>query len=186
MNIQDFFEKYPDTNMAEGIVELGYDDKPAIFANWNDIPAEVYNELESAGYSCEWIDGWITCDSCNKAFRTSPDSYSWEMFGVILGGYAMCGECMDMPEYLESIENIPTKALTCTLLWRHKPLEEYGYQLVQGDYENGFHEGQNDDPKKILASLLEKNPAGRFIFVIDSQGQFDISFSVYQRIENPE
>lgn len=184
--VRTFLEKYPDANTADGCTEPGYDDKPVILANWNNIPEKVFDKLEAYGFSCEWEDEWLVCDRCYKAFRSSPDSYGWEMYGIIGDGEAICGDCIDMPEYLESITNEPHRALTCSLMWEYKPLEQYGYKLIQADYESGFHPGQNDDPQKILASLLEKNPAGRYVFVIDGQGQFDISFSVYEKITESE
>jgi hypothetical protein len=55
---------------------------------------------------------------------------------------------------------------------------------VQEGFENGFRPGQNDDPASILASLLTNDPNGRYIFVIDEQGQFDIDFSVYRKNED--
>lgn len=181
--VRAFFEKYEYCTFAGGCSEPGYDDKPIILANWNNIPSKVYDKLESLGYSCEWEDEWIVCDSCYKAFRSQPDSYSWEMYGIIDESQGcVCGDCIDMPEYLESLENRPHKALTCALMWHYKPLEQYGYKLISDEYENGFYPGQNDDPEKILAACLKQNPAGRFVFVIDGQGQFDINFSIYERI----
>lgn len=183
--VREWFDKHENVMTASGCSEPGYDDKPVILADWNDIPSEEFDALEAAGYSCEWEDEWLVCDSCYKAFRSSPDSYSWEMYGIIGDGDCTCGDCIDMPEYLESLENHPTKALTCSLFYHYKPVEQYGYKLIQDDYENGFYEGQNDDPKTILKSLLDKNPAGRYLFVIDGQGQFDISFSVYKKLSQP-
>lgn len=181
-----WLEKHDNVNTANGCSEPGYDDKPVILANWNNIPQEEFDKLESMGFSCEWEDEWLTCGDCGKAFRCQPNSYGWEMYGIIGDGDCTCGDCIDMQEYLESIENHPTKALTCSLLDAHKPIEQYGYRLIQDDYENGWYPGQNDDPKKILASLLQKNPTGKYIFTIDGQGQFDISFSVYERIVEPD
>lgn len=167
-------------NFAQGCAEPGYDDKPVIMANWNNIEGAIYDALEGEGFSCEWEDEWITCDECGKAFRTSPDSYGWEMFGAIFDGFALCGNCIDAEEYLESIENKPRKALTCSLLDVIDPTE-HGYTLVEDGFENGFHPGQNDDPAKILAGLLENDPQGRFVFAITGQGQFDIEFAVHKR-----
>lgn len=186
MNIKEFYEQYPDSNSAQGCSEPGYDDKPVILANWNNIPAEVYDGLESQGYDCEWEDEWLICDSCFKAFRCSPDSYGWEMFGIIKDGEAICGNCLNMSDYLESIQNNPKQALTCTLQDKRGPIEQYGYELVKTDLESGFYDGQTDNPKQILKSMLLKYPTDKFVFVIDSQGQFDISFSLYKKIRDDQ
>lgn len=172
---------YPDYNITQGCSELGYDDKPVILANWNHVPDKLFDLLEKYGYSCEWEDQWIECGNCYKAFRSSPDSYGWEMFGYIGDGFAVCGNCIDWEEYLEGMENNPRKAVTCSLFYKFSDEITSRYTLVKGEFESGLHEGQNDNPSKILAGLLEKNPAGRYLFVIDGQGQFDIEFSVYEK-----
>lgn len=184
--VSHWLETHENAQSCAGCCEPGYDDKPVILENWNNIPSEEFYKLEAAGFSCEWEDEWVICGNCYKAFRCIPDSYSWEMFGYISDGEAICGNCIDMPEYLESIENKSTHALTSSLMYQYKPLEQYGYKLIQDKYESGLHPGQNDNPKKILTALLAKNPTGRYVFVIDGQGQFDISFSVYERVVCPE
>jgi hypothetical protein len=177
--VQEILEKN-DAIFYDGIVEPGYDNKPAILADWNNIPRDIFIYLEKRGISCEWEDEWISCEECGKLFRCVPDSYGWEMCGVISEGSALCGNCINPAEYLESIENLPTHALTCALLRKINP-EKFGYTLLDDKFENGFYPGQNDDPKIILASLLKDNPNGKYIFVIMDQGQFDISFSVYKK-----
>lgn len=169
-----------DIQFVAGCSEPGYDDKLVALANWNNISSHVFDALESRGISCEWEDEWITCDNCGKAFRTSPDSYGWEMYGHIFDGFALCGDCIDAPEYLESLENKPRTALSCALYRKIDP-SNHGYTLLQDGYENGFHPGQTDDPKNILAALLKTDPSGRYIFVITDQGQFDIDFAVYKK-----
>lgn len=181
-----FFDKYPESNYAVGCSERGYDDKPVILANWNNIPDKVYQALENHGYSCEWEDEWIVCDDCGKAFRSSPDSYGWEMFGYIGDGFAVCGNCIDWDEYLESMENHPKMAVTCSLFHSFSGEIESRYEVVKEGFENGFHQGQNDNPSEILKALLKDDPTGRYLFVINGQGQFDIEFSVYKKITAEE
>ena len=123
----------------------------------------------------------IICDDCGKGFRCSPSSYGWQMYGIILDGYCLCGDCVDPVEYLESIENDPKKALTSILLDKHDP-EKYGYKLFKDDFENGLHPGQNDSPDDILKQAILEHPKGKFIFAMTSQGQFDIYFSIYKKV----
>jgi hypothetical protein len=179
-------KSYPDYQLLNGCVEPGYDDKPVILANWNNVDGKLYDSLENHGFSCEWEDEWITCDNCYKAFRSSPDSYGWEMYGYIGDGFATCGDCIEWEDYLESLENQPRKAVTCTLFAGHEEEITSRYTLVKGEYESGLHPGQNDNPASILESLLKNDPNGRYLFVIDGQGQFDIEFSVYKKAESAE
>lgn len=167
---------------AHGCNEPGYDDKPVLLANWNHVPPHVFDKLEELGYSCEWSDEWATCCECGKAVRTSPNSYDWQPSYIIMHECELlCLECADPDEYYESIENTPSKAASNGFAYKY-PIEDYGYTQVNDDaYTNGFHPGQNDDPKKILSDLLSNDPAGRYIFTLDYTSQFEIGFSVYRK-----
>lgn len=175
-----------DYNYAMGCSEPGYEDIPVILADWNYVPGKLFDLLEKYGFSCEWEDEWLTCDECYKAFRCAGNSYSWEMFGFVGDGYALCGDCIEWDSYLESLENIPQKAVTCSLFYKFENEITSRYSLVKNEFESGFHPGQNDNPSLILENLLKDNPNGKYLFVIDGQGQFDIEFSVYKKIQEQE
>ena len=166
-------------DMACGCVEPGYDDNPVILANWNHVPDKVFTNLESKGFSCEWLDEWITCSDCGKAFRTSPDSWEWQMSGVILDGEALCLECLDPIEYMESLENNPKKALTTAVSDKYNPTK-YGYKLVNDDFESGWY-GTTDNPVEVLKQAQQKQQ-GKYLFAITSQGQFAINFALYRKV----
>lgn len=172
-------------NFYAGCSEPGYNDKDMILCNWNNLSDKLFQFLENSGFACEWEDEWTECDSCNKGFRTSPNSYSWQMFGHIFDGYALCGNCLaaDPIEFLESLENNPCKALTHTLA-DVIDVTKWGYKLVKREFEAGMYEYQFElpSPEEILKSELQKSPDSKFIFVMDSQGQFDIKFSLYRKI----
>jgi len=172
---------------AAGCSEPGYDDNPVILADWNHVSNKTFDSLENKGFSCEWMDEWIMCDECYKVFRSSPNSYDWQMFGVICDGYVLCGSCLseDPIDYLESLENNPHSALTHMLLDVIDP-SNYGYTLNQNGFENGWHPGQNDDPKKILEDMLENNPDNKYIFAMTGQGQFDVEFAIYKKDKENE
>lgn len=165
----------------QGICEPRYEDKAVITANWNNISRKLADVIEQADYAIEWCDEWIECDTCYKIFRCVENSYSWQMFGHVFDGYALCGNCLaaDPVEFLESMENNPHMALTVTLADVIN-VEEWGYELVQEGFENGFHPGQNANPTKILAMVQNQNP-GIYIFVMTGQGQFDIEFALYRK-----
>ncbi len=184
---------------ADEYAEPGYtkdSDKPILFANWNPrrntrIEGNRYvgddmtmPRLERIfahyGYAIEWSDEWCTCDECGHAFRTTGDSYSWSMYGVIADGMGcVCGDCVkvDPTDYLESLENRPT---ACGTILGVDP-EAHGYRKVNDDdesFENGFYGGQDADPRKIYHAL-RKAGAERVLFYLDGVGQFDLAFSVY-------
>lgn len=57
-------------------------------------------------------------------------------------------------------------------------LETAGYKLLADDFENGLCGGQADRPE-LIADALHGQGVERFIFHLDSTGQFDLSFSVW-------
>lgn len=181
--------------LVDGYAEPGYGslegDDLIAFGNWNtftrwddetresitldDTPERVGNLLEKLGVELEWCDEWYTCDQCNKAVRTSPDSYSWKRSYFESDGEITCEACtLEDPEaYLESLEGESNRAITLDV-----DPTKHEYVLAGDRFENGFHEGQAADPGKI-AELLEKMDITRYVFRIDTVGQFDVEFSVY-------
>ncbi len=177
-NFEKLLDKY-DIETVHGCVEPGYEDKMVALANWNNIPEKVQKALEYMGYEIEWSDEWLTCGNCYKAVRSSPNSYGWQKYWAWVSDCEIsCGDCIkESPEdYLETLENNPKVCDTLDL-----DLENLGYELMEDDFENGFHPGQNDSPTEILAKWTEKYPDGKFIFKLDATGQFDIHFSIYKK-----
>lgn len=170
---------------ANGYAEPGYQDpeRGVLFANWNVFPRGVDDILERAGYAIEWSDEWSTCSDCGKAFRTSADSYGWQPSYVILNECELvCRDCVDWSEYLEDLEDDPTRAVQ-----RDCDPADYGYTRVSEprEYENGFHPGQSDDPAAILAALHAEGKT-RIVFRVADVGQFDVHFETWQRIGDDE
>jgi hypothetical protein len=142
--------------------------------------ARVFAALERLGFEFEWDDEWRECDCCHGAVRTSPDSYGWQKyFYENDDGDAICGDCIrDNVEghrdaYLEWLEGNSKRAMTFDL-----DLKALGYQHLCPNFEHGLHHGQDADPKKVAAEI-KRCGAHRFIFEIDSTGQFDMTFSVW-------
>jgi hypothetical protein len=164
---------------AKEYAEPGYSNpkKGILFANWNYFPKGIDSILEGYGYAIEWRDEWSNCGTCDKAFRTSPNSYGWLPSYVIENECELtCHECIadNAGDYLESIEDNPRTALTN----RDIDPEEYGYIKLEGDYENGFHPGSNDDPNKILKTLHSQG-FERVIFRMPSKDQFTVYFECF-------
>lgn len=193
---KDALQQIENLGFASEYAEPGYSDpkKGILFGNWNYFPnvierpnrdkAYFTSILERAGYELEWEDEWSTCQECNRAVRMSPDSYGWTANFVIMNECELlCIDCIakDAATYLESIENDPK--VCCN---SHIDPTEHGYKLVQDRFENGFHPGQNDDPKKIYKQYQDETESKRLIFKLDATGQFDINFSLYEKIQDSE
>lgn len=131
--------------------------------------------LEKLGIALEWDDEWAPCSECGKLIRTQPDSYSWTAsYWLSDGDGIYCQDCLleDPNDYLEYLEGNPDAANTLDL-----DLKSQGYRHVDESYENGWY-GTEDDPHEI-AGNLRKIGVERFIFEVDSVGQFNLTFSVY-------
>lgn len=173
--------------------EPGYEGKLVVCGNYNavskwspddqkstvvdDTPNRVAKMLEKAGAELEWSDEWTSCTDCGKLVRTSADSYGWSQYYHHFEDTSsiVCGDCLkeDPTEYLEALEGSHRKCVTFDL-----DLEEHGYRKLDGEYQNGLYGGQTDDPE-IIAKALKAKGVERFIFDLDSVGQFDLHFSVW-------
>ncbi len=167
---------------SNGYAERGYSDpdKAILFGNWNHVSRRVQDILERAGFKLEWEDEWMTCGNCGKAVRSSADSYGWQPSYVIENECEItCIKCLNgnAESYLESLENDPKTALNVG--FGIDPIQ-YGYQLIRADFENGFHSGQTDDPKKIYKELRAEG-YDRILFEINSVGQFDMHFRAWAK-----
>lgn len=181
--------------------ERGYSTKhdTILFGNWND-PTGYTNRdrtegkasAESAFFAgvakaletcaeLEWSDEWATCNECGGAVRTSADSYQWQRGFVELDGEILCSACARKrpTEILESFENEDNKCLTADL--GISP-GDHEYLKIDQQFENGFYGGQDASPPKIAAALRERGIT-RFVFLLDSVGQFDLRFSVWVHLE---
>lgn len=175
---------------AHGVAEPWYDDVPSAFADWNavtqwdpasrrfitldDTPERFAQAVERAGIRVKWDDEWDTCVECLRAIRISADSYSWLPYYWSSPHGPVCFDCVDPEEYLQDLEGDPSRAVT----WDALDPTEHGYVRIEADLEAGLHPGQNADPNKI-AEALELMGITRYLFKLDSVGQFDATFSVY-------
>lgn len=166
-----------------GIAEPGYASPPSgivIIANWNNPPENAaLSDAEALGCEGFWGDEWRVCEDCQKLVRVQPDSHEWKPIYIQTGdGLIHCQDCILASDlacelYLCSIEGNPLKNVSINL-----DPEKYGYVKILEDQQNGLYGGQSADPRVIAQSLREKEVT-RFIFKIDSVGQFDLTFSTY-------
>lgn len=167
-----------------------------LFANWNgeitnaeartnktDVMHWIASLFERAGIEMEWNDEWTTCGDCGGAVRTSGDCYGWKRsYWQTEDCDIVCHECVKKrpTDYLQSLEGNHKSGCTIDI-----NLAEHGYHKVGESFENGFHAGQDADPK-LVAKQLQEMGVERFIFTIDTVGQFDIEFSVHVHEEELE
>jgi hypothetical protein len=171
-------------NCANGYAEPGYTDpdRCVLFADWNNFPRGFDRVLERAGYAVEWSDEWAVCEDCQRAFRTSADSYSWRMSGVITEhGACICHGCLDPADHLASLEDDPSVANVVPTI----DPADHGYVLLEDHLESGFHPGQTDDPRKVFAGLQAKGYQ-RIVFNVNRVRQFDMQFSVFYRPDDEQ
>lgn len=179
---------------AEGYADPLADEPEAgvAFGNWNDsrrydpetrestvtdrTPSRVARLLERLGVECEWEDEWTTCAECYRAIRTSPDCYSWTPAYLLANECEpVCEACVESdPEpYLLELEGNARSAWTLDI-----DPEAHGYVRAEDGFETGFHPGQNDDPADVAERLADAG-VSRYVFRLDSTGQFDATWSVY-------
>jgi hypothetical protein len=194
------------TLRLSGYAEPGYKDPECgviATANWNtvdkwnhetqkhtlepggDLPGRLGRIFEHRyGVELEWSDEWEECCDCMQLVRTSANSYGWvrSYWWPEDGDGLLCHECVkkDPSDYLAWLEGNPDHALTIDI-----DIEKLGYTKLEGDFETGFHSGQDASPK-LVAKALKKQGIERFIFKIDGVGQFDVSWSVYIHDEELE
>lgn len=160
--------------------ETGYSDPETgiLFADWNDIPNITQEYLESAGYNLEWSDEWLIDHDNDKAYRISPDSYGWQPLTRYDANCGILTPDSNIDEWIAYAE-LTDYAQPINILPSFIDLSETDYERVECDYENGFHVGQNDDPKTLAKHFLGLLDVESIVFKIDSTGQFDINFSVW-------
>ena len=86
---------------APGYAEPYRDDpipKAVLLANWNNLPENFDRTLEKAGYAVEWSDEWTTCEDCQRAIRTEPDSHWYKPHYQIIeedrSAAVLCLDCL--------------------------------------------------------------------------------------------
>jgi hypothetical protein len=160
-----------------------YDSATQTRVDIDAVMCRVSRALEKMGVEIEWSDEHCSCGECGRLIRTSPDSYGWKAEYVLGDGDITCENCLadDPEEHLRGLEGNPSTANTLDAIDPAK----HGYVLIKGDFEHGFHYGQDADPKRI-AKALEAQGISRYLFNLDSVGQFDQKLSVYVHEDETE
>jgi len=164
---------------TDGYAEPGYpepDSGIVALGNWNtvhayrggeelmeidDAPKRVAKLLEKVGVELRWSDEWTTCYSCNRLLRTTADGYDWQRAYIELQGDNFCADCVA----------------------RERDLAEDYLKDLEGDFEHGYHPGQDASPR-VIGAALKNMGVSRYLFRLDSCGQFDTAFSVWVHEED--
>jgi hypothetical protein len=143
----------------------------------------LWAQLESQGVETAFDDGWMVDYETGKAYRTEPDSYSWQR-SVVMDDV---GEWMTPDTDIEVWVGWATREpdRRCLFESKRSELEDAGFENVNGVFANGWYPGQSDEPPEILARYKAMDPDknAEYVFCIDGVGQFDIHFVLYRRGE---
>ena len=164
--------------------EPGYtaDEHGILVADWNK-EERAQKIAEKLGYSTEWSDEWTECDVCHSLLRCKGDCYGWLPAYITLaeGMDTLCQDCYAhsveeyLPDTLREVENDPYHALPDWFQWRW--LKDCGYTRSGGEYESGWHVGQDDSPQQVFQQLIRQYSS--VVFQVSSAGQFDIRWLVW-------
>ncbi len=151
--------------------------------SWFDKYPLFFGRLEEAGVQFEWYDEWaIDFDGCSKAYRTQPDSYSWQPSIVWTEYGEMITPDHDAETWIEYAQNEPTVCIPDHIWEKYESdFADLGWERLDETFESGWHPGQNDDPKEIYARLESDYDV---MFRLDGTGQFDVRFSAYVKTKD--
>jgi hypothetical protein len=146
-----------------------------IFDTWKEVD-ELNDEMKKKLDETQWgfSDEWITCSECGRAILTTPRFYGDKPRYAIIQSDLLCGDCIHdkyMEEYVDNATNNVSHAINTGIV-SEEELQELGWKKLQRRYEKGLHEGQIDEPIKVLKKLSKKL---NVIFTYET-GQFDVMF----------
>lgn len=186
--------------------EPGYslddENRSIVLGNWNAVtawqdgksqtidntPERLGRILEELGYSVEWSDEWVEEHTTRDgkpiclAFRCSGDCYGWQPSYLLIDGVIYGSDTIHEHPEIE-LELCRGDSRHCVqVLDMGSNHEEWGFVRFPKKFASGLYGDQNSDPAKIAASL-EKLGLERWVFTMDSVGQFDCHFSLWLDVE---
>lgn len=127
-------------------------------------------------------DEYDTCSACGKVIQTGPDSYSWTPDWIDTPWDSRIHvDCVDLDVVLEMYRNKAKKALPDVFADRLLAWDRL--VKLDHDFENGFHQGMNDDPKKIRDFFKQHDIDIWFTY---QSSQFYTTFQVLVQPEDEE
>lgn len=174
-------------NICSNYGEQGYNleegKKAILLANWNNFDKYPnFMEWLEENYELEWSDEWIIDYDCDKAYRTSPDSYGWQQQFRITDSGELITPDSDIEDWIEYcvMTDYKQQARCLPDFIDRELLIEEGFYLISEDNANGLY-GRTDDPNKIAEEVFNETEYTEIIFILDSVSQFELEFSVYAR-----
>lgn len=171
--------------------EPGYSDpaRGIILANWNNVPKGLADWLERQGFELEWSDEWAICSN-GKAWRTSPDCYTWQPSFILSADGEMITRDDEPSAVIDELamtdEGQCGIVPSCVPSWiTAEDLTSQGFTLYRGELESGFHPGQTDNPKTIGREAFKAN-ALRVVFRKSEQSQFHVRFECWVELDSDE
>lgn len=168
----------PDRERAEETARKNGYDRPHYLHGLECHYPRVFAALESRGCQLEWCDEWVVVNG--RAYRTEPDSYSWQR-SVVLNPdsceYLVVGE--DPDAWIDFAVNDSDRCLMAESV-SHAELESRGFREQTCELENGWY-GREDNPAEIFAAIREDDPTADVLFQLSYVEQFRISFCVWVR-----
>lgn len=184
----DYLQEKHDAQWANEYGSRGYTQpqRGVILANWNNVPKGLADWLEKQGFELEWSDEWDICGQ-GKAWRTSPDSYSWEPDTHTTHDGELITRDDPPSDWIAEMESDKYgQPLGVLPSWiTVADIEEAGYKLYEGDKESGWFPGQTDDPDEVRRRAF-KAGFDKIVFRKTEQSQFYMKWEawVYKESED--
>jgi hypothetical protein len=141
---------------------------------------KTFEALEDSGVQFEWYDEWLIDHNSDKAYRTQPDSYSWQPSWVDGDGELVTIDD-DIDVWIDYALNDKNRAILSSA-YSGQDIEKAGFtKFNDHSYESGWHEGQTDTPEKAVERLYAEKENVEFVFGFDENSQFYVRFSLYYR-----
>jgi len=142
----------------------------------SNLPARVGDLFEKMGIEVEWEDEWTECCECRRLIRTEPNSYFWSpQFKYFEDRGYVCHSCLleDPKEYLYCLEGNLDESNT----FNEIDPADYGYvKFNSGSYCFGY---SGTDDINAIVEYMKYQGVNKYLFSLDSQGQFTHEHSVY-------
>lgn len=144
----------------------------------------LFAQLASQGVELEWHDEWMVDRHSDKAYRTQGDSYHWQPSVIYTDDGDPLTPDSDDEDVIEYVVNDPSRCVT-EPFGGGAMLVRNGFERVNGGFENGWHPGQDDDPRAITDVIRRLyGDDVEIAFAIDENSQFYTRFSAYVRRED--
>jgi hypothetical protein len=143
----------------------------------------AFRKMEEQGVELVWSDEWMVDYHHDKAYRTTSDSYHWKPSVILTEDCEWMTPDDDLETWIDFLKNDPSRCLPDHIYSPHDLIMAGFDQWGDEKFESGWHPGQNDDPKEVLAEILRAYDEEdvEVVFVLDETSQFYLRFSAYYR-----